>query len=77
MSMFQSKKRKALNPVIRAIRNDLSNNYKDNAVEGIKRLKEETETAAAAGELKEKEVVELRRLVEGFETDVKNFKRTY
>jgi len=77
MSMFQSKKRKALNVGILAIRNNLSNNYKDAAIAGIKRLKADTEDAAAKGELKEKEVVELRKLVEGFETDVNNFKRTY
>ena len=77
MSMFQSKKRKSLNPVIQAIRNDLSNNYKDNAVEGIKKLKMETENAASGGEMKEKEIAELRALVESFENDVKNFKRTY
>ena len=75
--MFQSKKRKALQSVINTIRNDLANNYKDNAVEGIRRLKEETEAAAASGELKPKEIQELRLLVDTFEVDVKNFKRTY
>jgi len=75
--MFQSKKRKALQPVIDTIRNDLSNNYKDNAVEGIRKLKEETEAAASAGTLKPKELQELRLLVDTFEMDVKNFKRTY
>ena len=75
--MFQSKKRKALQPVIDTIRNDLSNNYKDNAVEGIRKLKEETEAVASAGTLKPKELQELRLLVDTFEMDVKNFKRTY
>ena len=75
--MFQSKKRRALQSVIDTIRNDLSNNYKDNAVEGIRRLKEETEAAAADGSLKPKELQELRLLVDTFEMDVKNFKRTY
>lgn len=75
--MFQSKKRKALQSVINTIRNDLANNYKDNAVEGIRKLKEETEAAVASGELKPKEIQELRLLVDTFEVDVKNFKRTY
>ena len=73
--MFQSKKRKALQPVIDTIKNDLSNNYKDNAVEGIKKLKEETEKAS--GELKPNELQELRQLVDHFEMDIRNFKRTY
>ena len=75
--MFQSKKRKVLEGVIRQIQVDLANNYKDNAVENLKRLKSETEAAEAAGELKEKEIRELRSLIEHYENDVKNFKRTY
>ena len=75
--MFQSKKRKALETVIRQIHVDLSNNYKDNAVEGLQQLKKETEAAKAAGELKPKEVAELDKMIEQFETDMKNFKRTY
>ena len=75
--MFQSKKRKALEGVIRQIKVDLANNYKDNAIENLKKLKQETEAANAAGELKPKEVEELQGLIEHFETDVNNFKRTY
>ncbi len=75
--MFQSKKRKTLEGVIRQIQVDLANNYKDNAVENLKRLKSETEACEAAGELKEKEIRELRSLIEHYENDVKNFKRTY
>ncbi len=75
--MFQSRKRKALEPTIKQIRVDLSNNYKDNAIENLKRLKQETEAAISAGELKPKEVEELKGLIEHFETDMKNFKRTY
>lgn len=75
--MFQSKKRKALEGVIRQIKVDLANNYKDNAVENLKRLKQETETATTAGELKAKEVTELQTIIEHYETDMANFKRTY
>jgi benzoyl-CoA reductase/2-hydroxyglutaryl-CoA dehydratase subunit BcrC/BadD/HgdB len=75
--MFQSKKRKSLENVIRQIRVDLANNYKDNAIENLKKLKDETEAAVAKGELKPKEVEELKGMIEAFETDVKNFKRTY
>ncbi|MBR0145375.1 MAG: hypothetical protein IJM25_01790 [Eubacterium sp.] len=75
--MFQSKKRKALEGVIRQIKVDLANNYKDNAVDNLKRLKQETEAATAAGELKAKEVTELQTIIEHYETDMANFKRTY
>ena len=77
MDMFQSKKRKALEGVIRQIKVDLANNYKDNAVENLKRLKQETEAATTAGELKAKEVTELQTIIEHYETDMANFKRTY
>ena len=73
--MFQSKKRNALQPVIAAIQNDLANNYKDNAVEGIKKLKDELEQSGS--ELKPKELQELKNLLMHFEEDVRNFKRTY
>ncbi len=75
--MFQSKKRKSLNSVIEQIRVDLANNYKDNAVLNLKKLKQETEDAIAAGELKPKEISELTALIEHYENDVKIFKRTY
>ncbi len=75
--MFQSKKRKALDGVIKQIQVDLANNYKDNAVENLKRLKQETEAANLAGELKPKEFAELTALIEHYENDMKNFKRTY
>lgn len=75
--MFQSKKRKSLNRVIEQIRVDLANNYKDNAIGNLKKLKQETEMATASGELKPKEIRELTELIEHYENDVKNFKRTY
>ena len=75
--MFQSRKRKSLESVIRQIRVDLANNYKDNAIENLNRLRQEAEAANASGELKPKEMAELRSLIEHFETDIKNFKRTY
>ncbi len=75
--MFQSKKRKELQVIITAIKNDLSNNYKDNAIALVNRLKRETAVAEAGGELKTKEVTELQKIIEAFETDIKSFKRTY
>ena len=75
--MFQSKKRKSLENVIRQIRVDLANNYKDNAIENLKKLKTETEASISKGELKPKEAEELKGMIDVFETDVKNFKRTY
>ena len=75
--MFQSKKRKELEGVIRQIRVDLANNYKDNAVENLNKLKRETEAANASGALKPKEADELKALIGEFDQDIQNFKRTY
>ena len=75
--MFQSRKRKELETIIRQIRVDLANNYKDNAVENLKRLKQETEAANMSGQLKPKEMTEVSQLIEHFDQDIGSFKRTY
>ncbi len=74
MGLF-SKKDKELEEVINQIRVDLSNNYKDNAVENIKKLEKMLEEKKTAGKLKSVETYE--ELLKHFQDDVKNFKRTY
>lgn len=74
MGLF-SKKDKELEEVINQIRVDLSNNYKDNAVENIRKLEKMLEEKKASGKLKSVETYE--ELLKHFQDDVKNFKRTY
>ena len=75
--MFESKKYKALQPIVNAIKNDVANNYKDNAVGTLRRLKMEVEIATTSNELKAKEIKELNDLIAHYDEILKNFKRTY
>ena len=70
-----SKKDKQLDSIVYQIKVDLSNNYKDNAIEGINRLAALIEEKKAAGKLKDDSFYETA--LEEFREDVKNFKRTY
>ncbi len=74
---FGKKKDRELEEVISQIKVDLSNNYKDNAVENIRKLRELIDLRSVDGAMKKEELEEYRQLLEGFEMDVKNFKRTY
>ena len=74
MGLF-SKRDKELEAVINQIRVDLSNNYKDNAVENIKKLGELLDEKKESGKLKNAAYYE--ELLNHFQNDVKNFKRTY
>ena len=76
MGLF-NKKDKELEEVINQIRVDLSNNYKDNAVENIKKLEELLDEKISAGKLKEKDITEYKNQLSHFKEDVANFKRTY
>lgn len=76
MSLF-NKKDKEIEAVVNQIRVDLSNNYKDNAVENIKKLETLLEEKKSSGKLKEKAAAEYQELLEHFQKDVANFKRTY
>ncbi len=76
MGLF-NKKDKELEEVINQIRVDLSNNYKDNAVENIKKLEKLLDEKISAGKLKEKDVTEYKNQLSHFKEDVANFKRTY
>ena len=74
MGLF-SKKDREIEAVINQIRVDLSNNYKDNAVENIRKFEELLESKSSS--LKEKERLQYEELLRGFKEDVSNFKRTY
>lgn len=77
MGLFGSKKDRELEAVINQIRVDLSNNYKDNAVENIKKLEKLLEERRSSGKLKDKDLASYEELLHTFQDDVKNFKRTY
>lgn len=72
---FAPKKDKELEAIINQIRVDLSNNYKDNAVENINLLEKKIAEKKNAASLKDASGYE--GLLEHFKEDVKNFKRTY
>ena len=57
MGLF-NKKDKEIEAVVNQIRVDLSNNYKDNAVENIKKLETLLEEKKSSGKLKEKAAAE-------------------
>ena len=73
--LFQKKKDKELEDIVNQIKVDLSNNYKDNAIENIKKLQEKLAEKKEEGKVKNPE--EYEKLLEDFKQDVKNFKRTY
>ena len=75
MSLFSKKTDKELDAIVNQIRVDLSNNYKDNAVENIKLLEKKLEEKKNTSSIKDSSKYE--DLLEHFKEDVKNFKRTY
>ena len=76
MGLFSfGKKDKELEAIINQIRVDLSNNYKDNAVENIRKLESAIEEKKNSGRLKD--ATAYTELLDHFKEDVKNFKRTY
>ena len=74
---FGKKKDRELEEIISQIRVDLSNNYKDNAVLNIKKLRELLDLRSVDGAMKKEDLDEYKQILEGFEMDVRNFKRTY
>ena len=74
---FGKKRDRELNEIISQIKVDLSNNYKDNAVENIKKLRQLLDLRSMDGALKPELMDEYRKTLEGFEEDVRSFKRTY
>ena len=76
MGLF-SKKDKEMEEVINQIRVNLSNNYKDNAIDGIEKMKFLLTERQMSGKLKGKQLEEYNKLLADFQHDVANFKRTY
>ena len=76
MGLF-SKKDKELEDLINQIRVNLSNNYKDNAIEGIDKMTFLIDERKMSGKLIGKQLEEYNRLLADFKHDVANFKRTY
>lgn len=74
MGLF-SRKDKELEFLINQIRVDLSNNYKDNAIENLKKMEELIEEKKQSGKLKQAE--SYQEVLNYFRNDIKNFKRTY
>lgn len=72
-----TKKNKDIEEKIGRIKVDLSNNYKDNAVEGIRELAALLEAKKASGAIKDKDYSYYLGILDEFREDVKNFKRTY
>ena len=73
----KKKKDEELEEIINEIKVDLSNNYKDNAVHNIKKLRELIDLRSMDGAMKKEDLEEYRKILENFEMDVRNFKRTY
>ena len=73
----KKKKDEELEEIINEIKVDLSNNYKDNAVLNIKKLRELIDLRSMDGAMKKENLEEYRKILENFEMDVRNFKRTY
>ena len=74
MGLFE-KKDKELEALVNQIKVDLSNNYKDSAVDNIKKMEKLMDEKKQSGKLKNPQKYEV--LLSGFQQDVKNFKRTY
>ena len=74
---FGKKRDRELDEIISQIKVDLSNNYKDNDVENIKKLRQLLDLRSMDGALKPELMDEYRKTLEGFEEDVRSFKRTY
>ena len=74
---FGKKRDRELDEIISQIKVYLSNNYKDNAVENIKKLRQLLDLRSMDGALKPELMDEYRKTLEGFEEDVRSFKRTY
>ena len=74
---FGKKKDRELEEIINQIKVDLSNNYKDNAVINIQKLRSLIHMRSMDGVMKDKDLLEYKKVLESFEEDVRNFKRTY
>ena len=76
--MFFSKKHpKDLEAIVNQIEVDLANNYKDNAKEGLEKLKAALAAQKVSPKFPESEVSYYQEKIAAYQEDIKNFKRTY
>jgi len=76
MALFGIKD-KELDALVNSVNVDLSNNYKDNAVINIRKMREVLEDRKKSGKIKDKVYDHYEKILKDFENDVKDFKRTY
>ena len=76
MALFGIKD-KELDALVNSVNVDLSNNYKDNAVINIRKIREVLEDRKKSGKIKDKVYDHYEKILKDFENDVKDFKRTY
>ena len=76
MALFGIKD-KELDALVNSVNVDLSNNYKDNAVINIRKMREVLEDRKKSGKIKDKVYYHYEKILKDFENDVKDFKRTY
>ena len=75
--LFKNAAYRELEAIVAEINNDLSNNYKDNAILGIKKLEKQIEETEQSGGLKPKDLQKFKELLVHYKADVASFKRTY
>lgn len=75
--LFKKKHPKDLEEIVNQIRVDLSNNYKDDALAQLKKLRESVESKKSSSNLSDSDAEYYNQLITLFEDDIKHFKRTY
>lgn len=75
--LFRKKRPRELEELVNQIQVDLANNYKDNAVEGIQKLKTVLEQKKSTSSVKDSDYSYYQEKIRTFEEDVRGFKRTY
>ncbi len=75
--LFKKKHPKDLEEIVNQIRVDLSNNYKDDALAQLKKLRESVESKKSSSKLSDSDAEYYNQLITLFEDDIKHFKRTY
>lgn len=73
MGLFKSKYEKQLDEIIRSLEMNMSNNYKDNAQDDLRRLDETFAKMKAEGLLKDKAVRNYEDLLEDYKSRMKGF----
>ena len=73
MGLFKSKYEKKMDEIIFRMQMNLSNNYKDNAQECLKELKEALEETRTEGKLKEAVISKYESLISVYEEKLKGY----